>query len=148
MDRSRKQKKPLSPDRNTLNEPYVEWTLPDAASKIDQGLSTDILDTIQSRLQLSNRELADLLMISPRTLDRRRKEETLPVDESDRCFRIARLLDMALELFGDSRDKLSIWFKTSNPALGDKPPLHWIKSQPGSEIVERTLAQLRHGIPV
>jgi putative toxin-antitoxin system antitoxin component (TIGR02293 family) len=134
-------------DRNIVREPYIAWELQDAASKISRGLYTDILITIQSRLKLTNLELAELLQLSPRTLDRRRKEVTLPADESERSYRIARLTELAMQVFED-QDKVSAWFTQSNFALGNQKPLDLIKSEPGARLVERLLRQIEHGITV
>jgi len=134
-------------DRNIVREPYIAWELQDAASKISRGLYTDILITIQSRLKLTNLELAELLQLSPRTLDRRRKEVTLPADESERSYRIARLTELAMQVFED-QDKVSAWFTQPNFALGNQKPLDLIKSEPGARLVERLLHQIEHGITV
>jgi len=133
--------------QNKAEEPYVAWDLSKAASMVSSGLPTEILKTIQARLGLSNIELSDLLMVSPRTLDRRKKEATLPADESERSYRIARLTELASELTG-SGEKASQWFKKPNFALGNKTPLEMMQTEPGARLVERTLNQIRHGITV
>lgn len=134
-------------DINIVEEPYIAWDLPDAALRISRGLSVDILVTLQARLQLSNLELSDLLMISPRTLDRRKKEKTLPSDESERSYRIARLTDLARQIFGSTEDAAA-WFKRPNYALDNQKPIDLVKTEPGARLVERTLGQIRHGITV
>lgn len=130
-----------------VEEPYIAWDLSKAASMVHSGLATEVLHTIQNRLGLSNLELSQLLMVSPRTIDRRKKEEVLPADESERSYRIARLTDLAAEVTG-SMEKASIWFKKPNYALGNKKPIELMKTEPGARLVERTLNQIRHGITV
>lgn len=134
-------------DANRVEEPYAAWELPYAATKISDGLTTGILKTIQNRLGLSNLDLSELLMISPRTLDRRKKEAILPADESERSFRIARLTELASDVLGDM-EKASEWFKTTNYALGKVKPIDLVKTEPGARLVERTLRQIEHGITV
>lgn len=138
---------PDEKDRNIISEPYLAWGLPKAASKISHGLSTDILSTLQRRLHLSNQALSELLMISPRTLDRRKKESTLPSDESERSYRIARLTDLAYQIF-ENMSKVSEWFEEPNYALGNKKPIELVKTEPGAKIVENVLGRIRHGITV
>ncbi len=130
-----------------VEEPYIAWDLPKASAKISNGLATGILSIIQDRLGISNKDLSKLLLISPRTLDRRKKEAVLPADESERSFRIARLTDLASEVLG-SMEKVSVWFKEPNFALGNKPPIELVKTEPGARLVERILHQIRHGITV
>lgn len=128
-------------------EPFISWDLAKAASVVHTGIHTTILQTIQNRLNISRLELSELLLVSPRTLDRRKKEELLPADESERSYRVARLTDLAAEVTG-SMEKASEWFKKSNYALGNKTPLEMMRTEPGARLVERTLNQIRHGIPV
>lgn len=130
-----------------VEEPYISWDLSKAAQIINSGLLTEVLQTIQERLSISNLELATLLMISPRTLDRRKKEDLLPADESERSYRIARLTDLAAEVLG-SMDDASAWFKRPNYALGNQKPIDMMKTEPGARLVERTLHQIEHGMPV
>lgn len=150
MSESKKEsysKRTSSPEKSKIEEPYIAWDLSKAASLVGAGLASDILQTIQSRLGLSKLELSDLLMVSPRTIDRRKKEKVLPADESERSYRIARLTDLAAEVTG-SMEKGSAWFKKPNYALGDKKPIELIKTEPGARLVERTLHQIHHGITV
>ncbi|MDZ7719308.1 MAG: antitoxin Xre/MbcA/ParS toxin-binding domain-containing protein [Balneolaceae bacterium] len=132
---------------NKVEEPYVAWDLSTAAANIRNGLATDILKTIQTRLNISKKELSQLLTISPRTIDRRRKEAVLPADESERSYRIARLTDLAAGVFGNM-EKASKWFKEPNYALGNQKPIELMKTEPGARLVERTLHQIDHGITV
>lgn len=134
-------------DENIVSEPYVGWDLNTAASKISKGLATSILATIQSRLQISNKQLSDLMMVSPRTLDRRKKEDSLPPDESERGYRIARLTDRAYQVFEDP-DKVARWFSEPNYVLGNKKPLDLAKTEPGARLVEQLLGRIEHGITV
>lgn len=134
-------------DTNIISEPYIAWDLDTAATKIGKGLATTILETIQARLQISNSQLSDLIMISPRTLDRRKKEVSLPPDESERSYRIARLTDRAYQVFEDP-EKVARWFSESNFALGNKKPLELAKTEPGARLVEQVLGRIEHGITV
>ena len=134
-------------DENIVSEPYIAWDLDTAVSKIDKGLGTSILTTIQARLRISNQQLSDLLMVSPRTLDRRKKEEILPPDESERSYRVARLTDRAYQVFEDP-DKVAQWFSEPNYALGNKLPIDLAKTEPGARLVEQALGRIEHGITV
>lgn len=136
-----------SNDENIVSEPYISWDLDTAAAKIGNGLGTSILATIQARLRISNRQLSDLMMVSPRTLDRRKKEETLPPDESERSYRIARLTDRAYQVYEDP-DKVARWFSEPNFALGNKKPINLAKTEPGARLVEQLLGRIEHGITV
>lgn len=143
----KKNRYPNKAPGSKVEEPYISWDLSKAASMVQSGLATEVLYTIQERLALSNLELSQLLMVSSRTIDRRKKESVLPADESERSYRIARLTDLAAEVVG-SMEKASVWFKKPNYALGNKKPIELIKTEPGARLVERTLNQIRHGLTV
>jgi putative toxin-antitoxin system antitoxin component (TIGR02293 family) len=87
------------------------------------------------------------VLISPRTINRRKSEERLPPDESERIFRIGRLIEIAVSVIG-SEEEARAWMKEENFALGGKTPLEMASTQPGAELVERVLHQIDHGITV
>lgn len=124
---------------------YSEWDLPTAAHRVSEGLSTGSLDTVQLRLELSNKELAEVVQIAPRTLSRRKKEDTLPPDESERVYRINRLIEIAADVLGGQAEARD-WMKEPNFALGDESPLSLAKTEPGAQLVERVLHQIQHGM--
>jgi putative toxin-antitoxin system antitoxin component (TIGR02293 family) len=134
-------------DQNIVSEPYIAWDLETASSKISKGLGAGILATIQSRLHLSNKQLSDLILVSARTLDRRKKENRLPPDESERSYRIARLTDRAYQVLGES-DKVATWFSEPNFALGNRTPLELAKTEPGAHLIEQLLGRIEHGMTV
>ncbi len=123
------------------------WDLPTAAARIAEGLSTEVLEDLQRDLELTNQELADLVLISPRTLTRRKREQRLPTDESDRAYRLGRLFELATEVLGDKTEART-WMKEPNYALGDKTPLEMVRTEPGATLVERVLGQIEYGLPV
>ncbi len=126
---------------------YLDWDLPTAANKVTEGFPTQTLKDVQEILNLSKREFADIIQISERTLSRRQKESVLPTDESDRVFRIARLVAFAKVVLG-SEEEAREWMKEPNFALGNCTPLQLAKTDPGAELVEQLLGRIDHGIPV
>lgn len=141
-------KRKVSPKNTALKgEIYSAWDLSTAAHNISEGLPTGSLETVQARLELSNKELADVVLISPRTLTRRKKEKTLPPDESERVYRINRLIEIAAVILGGATEARD-WMKEPNFALGDEVPLALAKTEPGAQLVERVLHQIEHGITV
>ena len=146
--RSRQSKKrPASQQAAWKGEAYASWDLPTAARRVSEGLSPDALNVVQDRLDLSNAELAHVVHISPRTLTRRKKEERLSPDESERVYRVARLIEIAARVLG-SEDEAREWMKEPNYALGEQVPLEVARTEPGAELVERLLGQIEHGITV
>ena len=85
--------------------------------------------------------------MSPRTLNRRKSQDRLPPDESERVYRILKLIELATDVLG-SEDDARDWMKEANFALAERTPLDLAKSEPGAAIVERLLEQIRHGVAV
>jgi putative toxin-antitoxin system antitoxin component (TIGR02293 family) len=118
-----------------------------SADEVRQGLPMRALDDLASQLHLDRAELADILGTSLRTLQR--KDETrdrLGPVASDRLARVARILDLAVHVFGEL-DKASIWLTSKSRALEDEVPLHMLDTDIGTERVQRELRQIEFGMP-
>jgi len=105
------------------------------------------LDRVQEQMKLSNAEFAQIISVSPRTLARRRTEERLPPEESERVYRVGRLFQLAAAILGNSEEAIG-WLREPNFALDHKIPIDLIRTEPGAELVERVLHQIEYGITV
>src|SRR5690554_3075952 len=114
---------------------YSDWDLQTAARKIAEGLPSYALETVQERLHINTHELSDLVQIPVRTLNRRKKDSTLPPDESERVYRVNRLLELAAGTLGGSEEARR-WMKEPAYALGGQRPVDMARTEPGARIVE------------
>jgi putative toxin-antitoxin system antitoxin component (TIGR02293 family) len=112
---------------------------------VRRGLPFASLTATADRLHLGREEVSSLLMVPERTLSRRKKEERLQPDESDRLFRFARIAAETLDVLGDW-DKASRWLRQPNRALGGEPPLHLLDTDAGTQRVEQLLGRIAHGV--
>ena len=129
------------------NPVQYDWDLPTAARKVAEGLPTYTLERVRTTLDLSKREFAEIIQISERTLNRRSKEERLSVDESDRVYRLSRLVHRASDVLGGEVQACA-WMKEPNVALDEETPLNMARTAPGVTMVEQLLGRIEHGIPV
>lgn len=113
---------------------------------VEAGLPIKALERFQRNTQLSTDDLADLVAIKPRTLNRRREKGRLAPDESDRLLRVSRLFGKALELFEGDPEAARRWLKTSSRALGGKRPITLARTDLGSREVEALIDRLEHGV--
>ena len=92
---------------------------------------------------LTLKELAGALDLSIRSLQRRRRGR-LARFESDRLYRMARLMALARETLGDG-PRASRWLKRTNRALGGVAPLAAIDTELGARQVENLLGRIAYG---
>ncbi len=93
---------------------------------------------------LTLKELAAALDLSPRSLQRRRAGGRLARYESDRLYRLARVVAIANEYLGD-RTRALHWLKRPNRALGGVAPVAAIDTEPGARQVENLLGRIAYG---
>lgn len=119
---------------------------PGFLSSIEEGLPSDLVGEVEKRLDLTPEEMASFLGVSPRTLERRRKNGSLSPVESERLYRIVRLFRKATEVF-ESEKEARRWLKRPQMRLGEQVPLEIARLEPGARETERLLGRIEHGIP-
>lgn len=115
--------------------------------KIEHGLPFEALERFQRNVDLSTREMTDLVRISPRTLARRKEEGRLSSEESDRLVRASRIVGRALELFEADATAAMGWMRSPQRALGGAAPLAVAGTDVGAREVEDLIGRLERGIP-
>jgi putative toxin-antitoxin system antitoxin component (TIGR02293 family) len=90
-------------------------------------------------------QLAGKLAISRSTLQRRKAAGRLTSHESDRVMRFARLLQLAVDLFG-SADKARAWLKFPQRGLGGAIPLDYAETEIGAQEVEKLLGRIKYSV--
>src|SRR5713226_10360121 len=102
----------------------------DLCEAIRDGFPPAVVEELMQASGLTLKELADALDLSPRSLQRRRRGR-LARFESDRLYRLARLLALARESLGDGA-RASRWLKRTNRALGGVAPLAAVDTELGA----------------
>ena len=77
---------------------------------VKAGLPYASLDALIGKLGLAREEAAAALHLPRRTIARRKKEQRLQADESDRVLRLARISAQAASTFG-SDEKAAQWLR-------------------------------------
>ena len=93
---------------------------------------------------LTLKELAEALDLSPRSLQRRRRSGRLARFESDRLYRLARIVALAQHNLGN-RESASRWLKRANRALGGVAPISAMDTELGARLVEDVLGRIAYG---
>lgn len=112
-------------------------------SAIKKGLPFHMFEDLAAELQISAAEFARIIGVAPRTLQRRKQEGQFAVDESDRLFRILRLVERSQEVLGpDGTD----WLTTPKRFFGGQTPLDVADTEVGAWEVTQALGRLEHGV--
>ena len=114
--------------------------------QVEKGFSYGELEHLQANVSLSRSELADLVQVKPRTLDRRKREGHLLPEESDRLLRVSRVFGKALELFEGDPKSAREWLSAPQTALGGAVPLDMARTDIGAREVEALAGRLEHGV--
>ena len=113
---------------------------------VTEGLDVRAFERIATALGVTEKRLAELLRINLSTLARRKRSGNLSSDESERLYRIAFLLERAVQVLG-SLEGAQRWLDTGKRALGGVTPLVFAKTEPGAREVEDLLGRIEYGIP-
>ena len=116
----------------------------DLQAAIREGFPQKVIEELMEAADLSINELAACLDLSVRSLQRRRREGRLARYESDRIYRLARIVALAKSSLG-GRDPATRWLKRPNRALGGKAPLAVIDTELGARAVENVLGRIAFG---
>ncbi len=97
-------------------------------------------------LHLTIDDIACALGVSPRTVVRKEhdKDATLSPRAADRAYRLARIVDRAIELIGD-RNKALAWIRTPNAYLGGETPVRMLDTEVGADAVTESLSVIAYG---
>ncbi len=116
----------------------------DLCDAIREGFPPAVVEELMRASGLTLKELAEALDLSPRSLQRRRRSGRLARFESDRLYRLARIVALAEESLG-GRETAMRWLKRSNRALGGTAPIHAVDTELGARQVENVLGRIAYG---
>jgi putative toxin-antitoxin system antitoxin component (TIGR02293 family) len=114
-------------------------------STLKEGLPVAAFDELRHALDLSRLELAGALAVSERTLARRLKAGRFTAEESERIYRLSRLLSQATDVL-ESRAEATVWLKTPKRYLKMRTQLEYADTEVGARTVERLLGRIDHGV--
>jgi len=116
----------------------------DLRSAIREGFPQKVVGSVMNSAGLTLKELSATLDLSPRSLQRRRVQGRLARYESDRLYRLARIIALAKRYIGDE-ETATRWLKRPNRALGGDIPLELIDTELGARAVENVLGRIAFG---
>jgi putative toxin-antitoxin system antitoxin component (TIGR02293 family) len=116
----------------------------DLRAAIRDGFPQTVVEEVMRAANVTLKELAASLDLSVRSLQRRRRAGRLARYESDRLYRLARIVALAKHYIGDE-ETATRWLKRANRALGGSSPLELVDTELGARAVENVLGRLAYG---
>jgi len=111
---------------------------------VEERLSSHAIEALR-RAGLSDDEIY-LLVIPRRTLTHRRsRREALSRDESDRVVRVARVIALCEEVFGD-RERSWHWLRAAKRQFHGRAPLQLLATEAGARLIEELLYRIDEGM--
>jgi putative toxin-antitoxin system antitoxin component (TIGR02293 family) len=110
-----------------------------------KGLSKETVSRLANHLSIGLQEMAPLLSVNLRTIQRYSAERIFSRTISERILRIALVVARGEVVFGDS-DQFRTWLKEPNRAMAGQKPLDLLVSDFGIDMILDQLGRIEHGI--
>lgn len=110
-----------------------------------KGVNKTALNYLVKYLDISQKRMASILKITPKTIQARKSKDHFPINISEQILRIAEVAARGLEVFGDDT-KFRMWLNAPNVALGKKIPLDLLDTNYGTDLVLDLLGRIEHGV--
>ena len=113
---------------------------------VREGIPISVLEALRDRLGVAWQELASVLLIGERTLQRYLKSgKPLTFDVSDRVVELIRLVEHAEDVLGPKAARQ--WLKAAHIELGSTP-LQYAQTSAGRRYIHAILTAITHGMAV
>ena len=112
-----------------------------------RGVSKAALLRLAGFLGLSVAEIAALLPVGERTIQRYERSHRFKSNVSEHILQIAEVAARGEEVFGE-KDRFLAWLNLPSAALGNAIPEELLSSRFGAELVLDELGRIEHGIVV
>jgi putative toxin-antitoxin system antitoxin component (TIGR02293 family) len=112
---------------------------------VREGLPFAAFEAVLNCYGLTQEILSETIKLPKSTLSRRRHNKRLTPEESDRLYRLARILAHATQVFEDP-EMVAEWIQSPIGALGKEDPLSLLDTDIGTEQVEQVLGRIEHGV--
>lgn len=110
-----------------------------------KGFSKGTLLALAKKISLNLQDLANILHISERTLQRYDDDDIIKLEYAEKAVELARLYTRGEEVFG-SIDKFKLWIKAPSLIFNGEAPVTILDTSAGFDMVFRELGRIEHGI--
>jgi putative toxin-antitoxin system antitoxin component (TIGR02293 family) len=127
---------------------YASIVTDDAHRLIDRsrnGMTMYQIENLMKRYDLTLKEMAAVLNISERTLQRYEDEDILSKDASERALHLQRLYERGADVLGTLANFCD-WMKSPVLIFSNEMPITFLDTIFGFELLEQELGRIEHGI--
>jgi putative toxin-antitoxin system antitoxin component (TIGR02293 family) len=110
------------------------------------GMPTSALISFEKRSGLSVESVNKVLMLTPRVRAKRIEQGQLTPSETERLVRLARIVELATQLFEGDSGQAVAWLESPATALSDDTPIDRATTEMGGRDVEQLIGRLDHGV--
>lgn len=128
-----------------LGSNYAVSTDFDLLNLARKGVSKKALLNLAKQISLTIQELAGIMHISERTLQRYTPATLIKTEHAEKAIELARLYQRGTEVFG-TMDNFNDWMKTPNYTLNGEAPLNLLDTSIGFELILQTLGRIEYGV--
>jgi len=130
--------------RKVVEEPAANSSIAEIPATPQAVFRASAIDNLGNRLDVAPDELMRILGIIGRTAQRRRQQEVLSSEESDRLYRLARIVERAFQVFA-CEDAARQWLKRSQAIFKGAAPLALLGGEAGMQAVQQQLGRIDYG---
>ena len=123
----------------------IQYTPKERYQQLQQGVSEEQVKSLMKKFQLSQKQLADLLSVSDKTLYAQRKKGHLDEGLSDRFLLIQSVFAQGEEALM-SAEVFRKWLDTPHRSFDNHTPLTLMTTINGSEVVRSELIRTQYGV--
>lgn len=116
----------------------------DVLKLVEARLPSAVIDGLR-HAGLSDEEVYTLVLPRRTLTHRRARREALSRDESDRVVRVARVLALCDEVFGES-ERGWRWLRAAKRQFHGRAPIHLLVTEAGARLVEEWLYRIDEGL--
>ena len=128
-----------------MGNTYANPTDFDLLNLARKGISKKALTALAKQISLTLEEIAGILHISERTLQRYTPTTLVKTEYADRAIELARLYERGIEVLGSAK-AFNSWVKTPNLALNGEVPFNLLDTRIGFEMVLNILGRIEYGV--
>lgn len=128
-----------------IGNQFVNATDFDLLNFARKGVSKKSLLALAKQISFTLEELAAVLHISERTLQRYTPNTLVKTEHADRAIELARLYERGAEVLVSSQ-LFNLWMRTPNRALHNEIPLNLLDTSIGFDLIIQVLGRLEYGV--